>query len=869
MRDAISVTEGGLVATEVRHVGIPITDLARSESFYVGFLGFSVVGDYPECRGPYYEALTSVSGVRIHIRILSSDWGQRIELLKFYSESPNHARQPAQICDVGRWHLAITVRDVHALYVTGQSLGIEFVSPPLSSPDQKVYVCFCCDPDGNLVELVEPRQTWKTRGVEERDEGVSSMSTVAIVQARMTSHRLPGKSLEKVGGIPVAELVLRRLARCRRLDKIVLATSNSKEDDALFEWVSKAGFQVFRGAESDLLDRFYSAARAHGATHIVRVCADNVFVDPEEISRLVEHGLASGEDFVGFTNSTYPERNNDFGGEFIRFDALEKAYQEAITPHDREHVFPYFYDRPDYFRIGRIEVDGRLHTPIKLDLDYPEDLVRIRMLADALGDPARVSSADIVRMANALLARVDQDYQFNLNPRKVNRIETKHRRIITRIPVPKSLPILEGLKESEGVSESSQLPVVWDRTSNYQVFDCWGNCWIDFSSSIFVANVGHTHPHIVAAVQTYAAKMLHAYSYATAIRAAYLEKLLTFVPSYLTKASLFSSGTEASERAIKIARLYGQTFQPVRKLIIGGEGNFHGKTMGAQLAGGQDGGKKWIGYRDPNMVQMPFPYPWVMERAQCSGRDLFDRHIESLQQAGYDPCHAAAFIVEPVQGWGAIFYPDDYMQAMQRFCRENGVLLLIDEIQAGFGRTGRLFSYQHYGIEPDLVICGKGLSGSLPLSAVLGRGKLIELDPAYTSTHGGHPLACAAGLANIEVLERENLIAEASRKETIVSAEVCRWKERFADRVGRINGRGLLFGVFFKRPGAADDPTGLDRAFVDRIIERALEKGVFSIRTGRGTVKLGPPLSIPDEALMEGLRVYEESIAEIIGEGGG
>lgn len=451
------------------------------------------------------------------------------------------------------------------------------------------------------------------------------------------------------------------------------------------------------------------------------------------------------------------------------------------------------------------------------------------------------------------------DYVFNLVPRDVPKVSTAHRRIQTKIPVPESLPIFEEIRMYESSNVRDQLPVVWDRAKGYQVFDAWGNVWIDFSSTIFVTNAGHGHPHIVETVKAEADRLLHSYCYPTEIRARFLRKLIGVTPPYLEKASLFSAGTEASERAIKLARIYGHTFRPERNLIVGGEGNYHGKTMGAQLASGQEDDKHWIGYRDPNMVQIPFPYPWVIEGTRKSGAELFYEHLDQLKNKGYNPNNIAAFIVESFQGWGALFYPKDYIQEMRRFSSASRTLLIFDEIQAGFGRTGKLFAYEYYDVEPDLVICGKAISGSLPLSAVLGRAYLIDLDPTYTSTHGGHPLACAAGLANIEIFERENLIAEAKRKEAIFHAELARWKKRFPKRIGRILGNGMLFGVFITKPGSNE----LDVPFVDRIIEKALYKGVFSIRTGRGTIKLGPPLSIPDDALVEGLRVYEEAIAEV------
>lgn len=464
---------------------------------------------------------------------------------------------------------------------------------------------------------------------------------------------------------------------------------------------------------------------------------------------------------------------------------------------------------------------------------------------------------------------VVSDYQFNLEPRNVPLVETRHRRIVTQIPAPGALDVFETIRKYESSNVREQLPVVWDRAQGHLVYDPWGNRFIDFTSTIFVTNAGHGHPLVSRRLREMLdGPLMHSYTYPTKIRAEYVRRLVEFTPPYLEKVSLFSTGTEASERAIKLSRLHGMRFSPRKLTVVGGKGNFHGKTMGAQMAGGQDAGKEWIGHLDPNMVQMPFPYPWVLENTDRTGEELFHDHLRGLEAQGTDLESIAAFFVETFQGWGAIFYPIDYIQAMRRWSQKHGALLVFDEIQAGFGRTGRLFAYEHYDVEPDLVICGKAISSSMPLSAVLGRGELIDLDPAYTSTHGGNPLACAAGLGNIEAFERDDLVAEAARKQEIFVDELRRWKRRFPERIGRIYGSGMLFGVFISRPGAGDDPDGRDATFTDRIVERAMEKGVFSIRTGCGTIKLGPPLSIPDDALVEGLRVYEECIAELMSENG-
>ena len=450
------------------------------------------------------------------------------------------------------------------------------------------------------------------------------------------------------------------------------------------------------------------------------------------------------------------------------------------------------------------------------------------------------------------------DSTFSLEPKQVPYIETKHRRIGTKIPHPETKFILDKLRRYETSYAVDQLPIVWDKAENHIIEDPWGNRWIDFSSTIFVANVGHGNPYVVRRIREMVDRpLLHSYFYPTQIRSRYVEKLINMTPKYLNKVALFSTGTEASERALSIARRYGKKLTPHRKGIIGGKGNFHGKTLGALMVGGFDSAKDWIGNLDPDMIQTPFPYPWILEESGKSGEELFFEHIAAIDKQGMGADRIAAFFIEAYQGWGAIFYPKDYVQAMREWTLEHDILLVVDEIQAGFGRTGRLFCHEHYAIVPDLVMCGKGISSSIPLSAVLGREDLIELDSAYSSTHGGNPLACATGLGTLEALEGMDLVNESARKEHIVAAEIARWKERFPQRVGRVIGKGLVFGIFITKK---DSPAELDVRFTDKILEMAMQKGVFSIRTGRGTIKLGPPLSIPDDALVEGLRVYEECI---------
>ncbi len=449
-------------------------------------------------------------------------------------------------------------------------------------------------------------------------------------------------------------------------------------------------------------------------------------------------------------------------------------------------------------------------------------------------------------------------FSFNLKPRLVKKIHTKHRRIKTKIPSPQSLKVITKIKKFESTNAIQQLPVIWEKAKNHQIFDPYGNRWIDFTSSIFVANSGHGNKNIIREVSKHLKKpLLHSYYYPTKIRMQFLEKLIKISPKYLDKAILLSAGTEATERAIKISRIYGKKTK--KKYIIAWEGNYHGKTLNAQMISGQYLDHKWIPNFDKNIIHLPFPYPWSLKKRNISGKELFKIHLKSLKKR-IDLRQISSFFLESFQGWGAIFYPKDYVQELQKFVKKNKSLLIFDEIQSGFYRTGKLFAFEHYNVKPDLVICGKGISGSMPLSALLGKKKYINLDSAYTSTHGGNPLACAASLGNLKVFDKNNFHKSLSAKSKLMEKKINIWRKKFPERIKQILGKGLIWGVFIY------DKSGkkLDLNLTNRICERAMEKGVFSICTGRGTLKLGPPLTIPKTALIEGLNVYEECLYEML-----
>ena len=446
-------------------------------------------------------------------------------------------------------------------------------------------------------------------------------------------------------------------------------------------------------------------------------------------------------------------------------------------------------------------------------------------------------------------------FKFNMSPRNVAKVDTPHRKIKTEIPVKKSIHLLNELKKLESTNAVEQLPVIWDKAIDYQIFDPYGNVWIDFTSSIFVTNSGHSNSNVINKIKEQLEKPLtHSYYYPTEIRLKFLKKLIDFSPKNIEKAILLSAGTEATERAIKIAKING--IAKKKNKIVAWEGNYHGKTLNAQMISGQFNDHKWIENFDNNIIHLPFPYPWIND---LSGKELFFQHLNILEQRGINLSDISSFFVESFQGWGAIFYPPDYIVELRKWASKNESLLIFDEIQAGFFRTGKLFAYEHYDVEADLIICGKGISGSLPLSAVLGSKELIELDSAYTSTHGGHPLSCAAGLGNLEFFDDKAFSSSLHRKSKLMREELESWKQKYPNRIKTVLGKGMLYGVFINKENSNE----LDNDLVNIICEKAMEKGVFSICTGRGTLKLGPPLTISDEALIEGISVYEECFMEL------
>jgi len=453
---------------------------------------------------------------------------------------------------------------------------------------------------------------------------------------------------------------------------------------------------------------------------------------------------------------------------------------------------------------------------------------------------------------------------FSRDPIKVPSLQTKNRLIQTEIPAPGTKELLEDLDKIESRSMHGQIPIVWDSAKDFNIFDIGGNKFIDFTSAIFFANVGHSNSHVNEAIQRMTEKpILGCYAYANEMRAKYLKKLIQFCGPNFEKAFLLSAGTETTEAALKLMRMHGQNIKKERLGIISLENNWHGRTLGAQMMSGNIKQKEWIGFLDQDIHHLAFPYPWALNGE--SGSTFFYNHLNFLLETGINPKKdICGMILETFQGWGAVFYPEDFVKAARDFCNENEILLTFDEMQSGFARTGKAFGYEHYDVEPDLICCGKGMGNGYPLSGVIGRAEIMDLPEIgnMSSTHSANPMACAVGMAVIEEIESKDLINASYKKGYLLKSKLNELQSKSEGRIKYILGEGLISAIIFQ------DPKTLvpDNLIASRISEKCYQKGLLVVHTGRESIKIGPPLTISEQALIEGIDIIIESFHEVVKE---
>ena len=451
---------------------------------------------------------------------------------------------------------------------------------------------------------------------------------------------------------------------------------------------------------------------------------------------------------------------------------------------------------------------------------------------------------------------------YDLTPVDVPKVETKFRTIKTKLPVPESLPIFETLKRSEPRSMWGQPPVVWHKAEGFIVSDRWGNRWIDWSSGVLISNIGHGRREIKDALRAVLDRgLLATYVFVHEKRAELTEMLTGLSPdpeNYRT--FVLTTGSEACENCIKLAKTYGlEKYGPHKKYLVSFNNAFHGRTMGSQLAGGMEKSKTWIVDRDPSFVQVPFPDGYKNEDQS------FDLFLRTLDEKGIAPQDVAGVMSESYQGIGPDFFPVEYAQKMEAFCRQHDAVLIMDEVQSGFGRTGKMFCFEHYGIKPDLIACGKGITSSLPLSAVIGRRDIMNLyaPGSMTSTHSASPLPVVSAVANLKVLLGEGIVEYAAAMGEILVPELARIQGKHPEALGCVQGKGLVAGIQVVKPGTKEP----DAETAVKINVACFRKGLLMfapVGIGGECVKIAPPLVISEEALRESIAVLEQAVDEVL-----
>jgi len=412
---------------------------------------------------------------------------------------------------------------------------------------------------------------------------------------------------------------------------------------------------------------------------------------------------------------------------------------------------------------------------------------------------------------------------------------------------------------------ADDFPVFWDEAKGANVRDVDGNVYVDLTAAFAVAGPGHAHPRIVAAVQAQAARLMHGMGdvHPPAVKVDVLRALAAVAPGGLRRAVLASSGAEAVEAALKTAAI--ATGKP---RVLAFHGGYHGLTYGALAASGRDDFKAPFAAQLGRIAAFA-PYPYVYR--STFGRDPDEvcaatlRQVEELLDASAD---VGAILVEPVQGRGGdVVPPDGFLPGLRRICDERGLLLVLDEIYTGFGRTGRWFACEHWGVAPDLLCVGKGMTGGMPFAACIGTDAAMEAWPRstgeaiHTSTFLGHPLGCAAALASIAVLRDERLV---ERSAELGARLLARLREMTADhpRVGEVRGLGMMIGIELVRGHESREPAP---ELAGRVVVETLRRGVLTLGGGiHGNVlSLSPPFVLTDDQADAALSILGEVLGEL------
>jgi len=436
---------------------------------------------------------------------------------------------------------------------------------------------------------------------------------------------------------------------------------------------------------------------------------------------------------------------------------------------------------------------------------------------------------------------------------------TRAIRLRTEIPGPKSREILARKALVVADPLAVYLPIVAAEGRGSTLTDLDGNTFLDFAGGVGCLNVGHAHPRVVEAVQEQAARFLHTdftmVPYEVYVTLA--ERLLAVAPfSGPAKAAFFNAGTEAVENAVKFARAYTK-----RPAVIAFEGGFHGRTlMSLTLTSKTVPYKAGFGPFAPEVYRVPFPNEY---RGISAGDALAALERAFHTQVARET--VAAIVMEPVQGEaGFIVPPREFVTGVREICDREGIVFVVDEVQTGFGRTGRMFAIEHFGVEPDLMTIAKSIAAGLPLSGVLGKAEIMDA-PAANAVGGtfvGNPVAQAAALAVLDVFEDEGLVERAGRIGETIRGRMTAWQERFP-QIGDARGLGAMLAIELVRDPASKEPAP---ELASRVTEEAARRGLLLLKAGvhSNCIRVLCPLVITDSELDEALGIWDEALEAVL-----
>lgn len=453
-------------------------------------------------------------------------------------------------------------------------------------------------------------------------------------------------------------------------------------------------------------------------------------------------------------------------------------------------------------------------------------------------------------------------------PEPTEPLGTRLPRMVSSVPGARSRDLARRLArvESRNITRlEPEPPPFWVEARGANVRDADGNVYVDLTAGFGVAAGGHARPEVVRAIAEQAGRLAHGLGdvYPPDTKVALLERLAEIAPGELSVSILGSSGAEGVEAALKTA-LLGTN----RPGVVAFEGAYHGLTLGALAVTGREEFRKpfrpWL---FPGVEVVPFPSATAADPAGELKRAL-DGVRDSVRRAEGSPAPVGAVLAEPILGRGGIVVPPDgFLRGLREICDGERILLILDEVYTGLGRTGRWFATEHEGVVPDILVVGKALTGALPLSAAIGRPEVMRAWPPssgeaiHTSTFLGNPVACAAALAHLEVLRSERLVERSESEGARLRRVLEGWRTRFPE-VTEVRGRGLLLGVDLREPDTGRPASDLAR----RVVSGALKRGVILLTEGpEGNVlSFTPPLSIPGELLDHALEVLEEEMEQAV-----